>query len=306
MYDNGLLKYYKDYADKQGRLKTYEALKDCSSIDKSSAIKVYYTKNGELSKKYFEKLCGFRGKNVECAEIMQSQVFKEKGLNTAIYTPGVKADGFPCVISDDISTPTSNKMGNFIVRCLEDKVIEYSPYSRQYNITPRDIQFEKLFTPKAMKDFILEHALDVAGGNADRHTGNFEVEVGKSEAGMDIIQDVIYYDYGSTIFEYPQDQENLFNFVNGLGFGVDKTRGEMIAILRNCPHVLEHYSPDELAQIVGSTDVVQIARDVKENTGFEVDNNFLNRLERSYYNMAQDLVNGVPEDKLIQGLVNEA
>ena len=51
---------------------------------------------------------------------------------------------------------------------------------------------------------------------------------------------------------------------------------------------------------------MQIARDVKENTGFEVDNNFLNRLERSYYNMAQDLVNGVPEDSLIQDLVNEA
>ena len=132
MYDNGLLKYYKDYADKQGRLKTYEALKDCSSIDKSSAIKVYYTKNGELSKKYFEKLCGFRGKNAECAEIMQSQVFKEKGLNTTIYTPSIGKDGFSRVISDDITTATSNKMGNVLNGFLLDGIINYSPYFSLY------------------------------------------------------------------------------------------------------------------------------------------------------------------------------
>ena len=304
MHDNGLLKYYRDYADRQGQLKAYELFSDCNTRNINSAIKVYYTRNGELSKKYFEKFCGFARKNVLNAELIQSQVFKDNGLTTAIYTPSVTEYGQPCVISDGITTGTSNQMGNFLVKCLEDFVISYSPYSKQYNITPNDIEFDKLFKPNAMKKFILGHALDVAGGNVDRHTGNFEVELSKTESGLDIIEDIIYYDYGNTIFEFPEEQENIYYFTNGLGFGVDQNRGSMIAILRNSPHVLEYYSPDELAGIIGSTDFTKIAREYKEQTNFEIDKQFLYRIEKSYYNMAQGLVNGVPEDSLIQDLVN--
>ena len=47
MFDNGLLKYYKDYADEQGMLKTFEAIGPGEYSYSSPNIKLYYVRDGE-------------------------------------------------------------------------------------------------------------------------------------------------------------------------------------------------------------------------------------------------------------------
>ena len=303
MFDNGLLKYYKDYADEQGMLKTFEAIGPGEYSYSSPNIKLYYVRDGEVSRKYFEKLFSYNTKTSVSAEVFQSQVFKANGLNTAIYTPSISKGKTPCVISNDISKPNSVSMVEFLDSVKKQGIIENSPYKKEKENTPEKISYEKIFTDKAMKDFILSHVLDVAGGNTDRHTRNFEVEVGKTESGLDIIEDITFFDYGETIFNSFKNREKTCLYKNGLGYGMDKNRGSMIAMFRNCPHILKYYQPEELAEIVGSVDVREIASDVKEETNFSLNRDYLESAERSYYNLAQDLVKGVKEDAVIQNLI---
>lgn len=306
MFDNGLLKYYKDYADEQGMLRAFEAIGPGEYSYSSPNIKLYYVRDGEVSKKYFEKFFSYNTRIGVDSEVFQSQVFKANGLNTAIYTPSVSKGKTPCVISNDICKPNSVSMVEFLDSAKKKGIIENSPYEKAKDNTPEKIKYEKIFTEDAMKKFILAHALDVAGGNIDRHTRNFEVEVGKTENGLDIIEDIIFYDYGETTLVYPKNKEKTFYYKNGLGYGMDKNRGSMIAMFRNCPHILKYYQPDELAEIIGNVDVRDIADDIKEQTNFSIHESFLVRAEDSYYNLAQDLVKGVREDAYIQELINEA
>ena len=304
LHDNGLLKYYKDYADEKGRLKTYQAFGDGEYSTSSLNIKLFYISNGEVAKKYFEKFLIYNTSYGVYSELVQSQVFKDNGLNTAIYTPSITKSGTKCVISDNISTPNNVKMVEFVDKAILKGNIQCSPYSNSTETTPEKIQYEKIFTKSAMKKFILGHALDVAGGNNDRHPQNFEVQVGKTEEGLDIIEDIFYYDYGETTFAYPPKKENSFYFKNGLGYGMNKNKNSMIAMFRNCPHILEYYQPNELAEILGNVDIREIARDFKEEINFSIGEEYLDSAERSYFNVAQGLVKGVREDGIIQDLIS--
>lgn len=303
MHDNGLLKYYSKFADEYGRLKTYE-VKDLKLLKNSdNNINTFAKKDGNISKQFFEKKCN-PIKSEGYSEIMQSQIFKANGLNSAIYLPSTDKIGSFSVISDDILLDNSKKMYEYIVSALLNRDYLCNPYDKVCDYKPSEINFEKIFTHNGMKEFILAHALDVAGGNLDRHTGNFGVDVVKDKDGLELVDSLRFYDHALTFLDYPKERENLFHFENGLGFGPSKTRGEMIAILRNCPHVSSYYSPNELAEIVGNVDIRGIAKDIKEQTNFIIDNNYLNRAEESYFNTAQDLVKGVAEDSLIQDLMN--
>ena len=169
MFDNGLLKYYREKAYKDGFLSARDVgLHSIKKIDCEGRIRLCRTNVC----RFYTKLP--RGKDNSRAfdpEILLSQIYAKAGIESAIYLPinTYKGQG---VISNDVAVDEEN-----VIPACDYFDFYIDPYDR-YELTFLDslntnLNLPNYFTRNALQQQTKMRILDTASYNTDRHDSNY-------------------------------------------------------------------------------------------------------------------------------------
>ena len=273
MLDNGLLKYYKEYADSKGRLMV-DKVKDIAFDMKITWGVNRYIIDGKSGRQKF--FCIERDKKEVDAEVLISQLFPKLGVPSAIYTPAHIDNEFGCdqVLSNNVG-------GNSFI------MAKYLPREKfEVLFSGRKEDVFKHFSPDAIKQILIMQVLDAATCNSDRHYGNFFVK--DSDSGK--IGGIATFDHeGSSDITNRlvrmRDEAIYKDYLTGCYV----TRGDIVHSLKTNELSLSVLNPSELAESIGGTDVEETVRDIKETTGYEVSQKYVSALQQSFEEVAEEL-----------------
>ena len=298
MFDNGLLKYFKTHVDKSGFLKAYMLEKEAERLEEYKFLRKLKIEDNTHSYylKYFTGTIGVEGLTQEIqekigAEVLLSQIYSKAGLNTAIYYPAIYKDGELGVISNDISNKSTKSMENYCFEMQNSGLSFTSPYEDGY-LTPGLIGFRNFMTIEAMKDFVKAHVFFCASGNYDGNPTNILVDTQKRDGKLDLITDVKLIDFGNNIFRFDPKYEQFIEYHTGLGRGGLKTKEDFVEDLKVNSFVQSVYSTNEMAEMLGQVDVIETAQNIKEEIDFEVPQNLVDRIAKSFDTTASELIMG--------------
>lgn len=317
MIDNGLLMHYPQLASKKGFLKTRSLDFKKMSTQVCDVAKLYFYKDSRYWFKY-------ENKSEIASQVMLGQLYKQNGLNSAIYLPGLDGRNRRVSISNDIVS-SHNMGGNKFFRKLYERypkevvdgeLIKHDAQQRflssiatsgkeirSHNIildklvtSPSlkdfskaqdidDFDFVSFFTKDGMRDFIKMHLFDTASMNIDRNSSNFYLEF--DSAGK--ICGITTIDHSMSEESILYDLPESALYINFLGPNSEVSREEMLFELRE-NETVQHFMPrQEMAEILGNVNVGQVASDITDTIGYKFDNRFKNGLAKSFDDLANDL-----------------
>ena len=272
MLDNGLIQYYRDFAE-HGMLHTRcipnlemlaEKKDDCKTFNK------YKDKtNGTI---FFEKTTGFK-KAID-AEVLLSQLYPKLGIPSAIYLPtfneGICQQGV-----------VSNNVGNNNAKngCDNYKLLKHLGFGCTKE------EAEGYFSRDCIKQIAVMQALDCATHNWDRSVHNFFVRLSNDCRAEEVV--LIDHEIGGATF----DNSFKYNYHGYFGKDYQNSRMGLIQDLKCNQVALSVVSPHELAETVGrGIDLIpQTAEDIKQTIGYEVDPKYVSALQKSFEETAEDL-----------------
>ena len=285
MIDNGLMCAKGSSFDKAGNF----CLHKKRWYDyQTEARRVYSCRDKKTSDKYFVKMCTPQEKT---AEILLSQIYAKHGFTTAISLP---VDNNR-IITNDISEKQGGEMAyDFFVRKalaerdkLDPRVVEKivkdvcDVKDLQSASIPR---WEQLFTPEALANRFRWDGFTIAGGNTDDHLGNAVVY----KNDKDIAVDIGHYDFGDAGNMLGFDRERgYYAFYNG---ELEVERDVFLASLARDKQITKYIDPKQLANEIGSVDVLGTAQDITQTIGFSPDQPVVDFIARSFNQTAEDLL----------------
>ncbi|MBQ3048300.1 MAG: hypothetical protein IJD48_04755 [Clostridia bacterium] len=284
MQDNGLLKYYREKADKAGFLITGEL-----PFEKDPVVKLKYKMEGRDF--YIKRCYPFD----VCPEVLLSQVFAAAGLKTAIYLPAIDGQCF-AVVSNDVQTDNTIK-GTHFFDVIRDRIATDTETAAFSGKSGSLVDYTKYLAPKAMHDLALFQTLDLACFNADRHVGNIYADL---EDPYDEYRALgfVGFDYGAS-FTSSETDPRLVKYYNIFGTGRSQTLFDMQNFLQRKEDILNFlrenetintFAPrHEIAETLAGIDTRGIVADIKEQTGYDIDKHYAARIERSLYQTAEQL-----------------
>lgn len=309
MQDNGLLRYYKLKAYKDGFLSSKDLnLKIIKHLDGrvslcDTPVGQFYTKLPRDSKLH----------RALDPEILLSQIYAKAGLTTAIYLP-IETQRGKALISDKIDTEP-----NIIQACnfLDFEIDLNDRYNLEFlSDENQDVDFSRYFTLRAMQQQTKLRIYDTATFNSDRHDENYfykVFQVPKPEGTQPFISakyspintdyalradDIVSIDYelsGLNCFGKTEQNLHSSEASNGPHFENDfeqelLSREEMLKHFRTNPYLENLLDKQELAEEIGSIDPVGVAKDIQETTGYEVDPQYASFLSKSFDEVAEALM----------------
>ena len=269
MLDNGLLKYYKNFADKSGRLEVKKV--PGLTLDYLYGAKIRVFKKDDCD--YF---CKHISKSRMDAEILISQLYPRLGVPSAVYLPAiVKGEEVPtAVISDD-----AKKSGR-VVSVSGEYQMALS------NLAGGGTKYQEYLTNNCLKQIAVMQVLDTATRNIDRHSGNFFLKLNQDEKADGIVT-IDHEISGMGCFGSKNDEY----YVSFFSPYFKQFQKDIIRDLKTNPAVISNVTTQELAQTVGEgVDLMpEIAEDLKNATGYELGARYVSDMQRSFEQTAEDL-----------------
>ena len=264
MYDNGLLKYFKDYSDGQGRLLWNKVPGLVEGKSEDWDIFAYFLNK----QKYFLR---FSPKPETDAETLLSQLYTKLGLKSAIYVPAMAKANLEYVVSNNIE-------GENIVIAQDERL-----NGLRSKLLLGKTEALEGFSKPCIKQLALMQALDVATHNTDRNGSNWFLRLQDGKAVEAIVIDHECSARSKTF------DSTFYNFFND--FSIEESE-KILRTIKTNEVVLSATTPQEIGEVVGSaTDEVQkIVDDVKETLGYKIDQEFADRIMQSCDKVAEDLV----------------
>ncbi len=285
MYDNGLLKYY---GNKLNLISGHLVLDRLNfKIDKSQPI------NMTTYKIFSGKTCKFFLKvplvpnEVDC-EVLLSQIYKNAGINTPIYTPVAYEEKpemlLPGVMSNNICTSKKIVIAKSFFEKLScrEHCLNSDIYTNLLNAKQSLVNFSKYFTKDAIREFIKIQLFDLASYNIDRNTNNFYFEVENGKAVH-----TIAIDQGRSISRISSKENPFLNYCGG---EMLRSHKQMVELVKNNEMVNDLVNVNELAEEIGNLNPQKTAEDIKQTIDFEVDKEYIDLLEGSCQETANMLI----------------
>lgn len=296
MYDNGLMYHYR-----QDFLQRSVVKGGMLDLRKLPFREIGYSQRwGKGLEEYLEFLYTPKGrfyikedqKDGIDAEVLLSQIYKQAGLNTAIYTPAIDRKGKSVILSNDIQSGTGLFAYDFLKRVRSKH--KSNPIADGF---PEKISSSyvlgKYHTKEGARAYLKMNLFDVASVNYDRHLSNYIYEVDRLGRAVD----VSVYDYGESghTFTSVRGQDPIYyeqdiTYPNLFNNGAELTREEMVYQFKNNEAVLQYTTPTEMAEEVGKIDVVKTAKNIKAEIGYKVSQGYTDYIASSFDRMAEDLI----------------
>ena len=286
MFDNGLLKYYKYRAYRDGFLDSAEA-----RIKESAGAKFFETtvKCNSPIGNFYKKFKHFFSKETADAEILLSQIYYGAGLNSTIYTPA--SDGSDLfLLCNDIKTEDVVKAKDFhSLIALETGRSEQEVKSVMATPTSSDIL--KYFSQKALSQKVKTRVLDAATLNPDRQDCNYFYVLDKSGKAVDVAT----LDYERSGIEATNQIAFGGHIAVNSGyqndFGLSKASpATVIDAIKRSELVQSVIELPKLAEEIGSIDVNSTALDISRTTGYVVEPKYVDVISRSLNQTAEMLI----------------
>lgn len=294
MEDNGLIKYYRDR--KRGKdLTSTKKHKDFRILVKETDVKyaqaylqtpegIYYTK------------CASKAE-ID-AETLLSQHLAKLGIKTALSLPAGHKNKYVYAISNDVANESTILAKDYYEQFWENirtdrnysgTTIGQHPFYLPSIKEQVEIDYNKFITPEAMRTLQIVRGLDMASYNTDRNWYNYYFQV---ENG--VITDVIFIDHAmsganieSTLFKELVDCMYYSEFNKILG---RNNYSNIISNFKNNEVIQDFITPQELAEIIGSANLVEEARDIKSTIGYKISDKYVDALAKSYDYTAEELL----------------
>lgn len=287
MIDNGLLKNSSSYLSKDGSLCLYK--KRWYDYKTVPAVGVVYScRDKKTSVKYFVKECSSAE---QTAEVLLSQIYAKHGFTTVISLPADQGR----IITNDIAEKQKGELiyDFFVRKALEEKD-SFSPKAIERIVkdtcTVEDLKsasisrWEQLFTKEALANRFRWDGFTIASGNGDDHLGNAVVY----KNNKDIAVDIGHYDFGDA-----GSKCGLFLKKDYYAFYDDQLevdRATFLTALAQNDKITKYINPKQLANEIGSVDVLGTAQDITQTIGFCPDQPVVDCIARSFSQTAEDLL----------------
>lgn len=282
MLDNGLSKYFEEHLSSHGFLKLDDLAFEMQQ-GKGAFWGVYKVNTPE------GQFCirNSNEKRVFDSENLLGQVYNLCGLESAIYFPVVYKNRTG-LISNNLDKPTAYTGFQYNER-MKDETGEMFPFLLSSKIDPKQMHIiNKYFTRNAVRDIIKKTVLDVCACNTDGHLSNIiyqmqDGKVSKIQSFDNEFSGKIFFSYGSE-----SEYSVYFNYFQG---GLKRNREEIIDEVKNNETSLSFITPQEIAESIGSVDIIATAKDFERNLpGYYFDEKYVNGMAYSFDKMAEDLV----------------
>lgn len=285
MIDNGLLKKGANFLNKSGEFCLYKKRwYDFHSVSKWT----YSCRDKKTTQKYFVKDCSPRE---QTAEVLLSQIYAKHGFTTTIALP---ANDGKIITNDIAEKQKGERVYDFFVRkALRDRAM-FSPdaVARIINDTcdVKDLKsasiprWEELFTKEALTNRFRWDGFTIASGNSDDHLGNAVVY----KNDKDVAYDIGHYDFGDA-----GDKCDCFLTKKYYAFYDDKLevdRNTFLTSLAQDQQITKYINPQQLANEIGSVDVLGTAQDITQTIGFSLEQPVVDTIARSFNQTAEDLL----------------
>lgn len=304
MYDNGLLKYYRQNAlggfldtTKIGFVKNFDML--ISSVTQCSIDgKKFYAKKLGIADNLYKPRAD--------AEILLCQVYSKLGVPSSIYTPAQSQDE-QFLLCDDVEKDNVMLATNYLASKFSLTKPRLMPFLSQGRVGANPYRY---FTKEAMAEQTKMRILDTASYNTDRHMANFfytlQRDIKPEQDGTLGEQIVSYFralvpnratgvvaiDFessGGNINSMIESDSPLNGYMNDFQNST-MTRQEILDQIQNNEKLESVLDKQDFAEEIGSVNIPSIADDIKEITGYEVDAKMVDILSSSYDVMAELLV----------------
>lgn len=311
MFDNDLIKYYKNADSKDGFLNATTL-----GITHNATTTMHRVKRVIINGKsyYLKSLTpsSTTAKQNADAEVLLSQLYCKFGIDSTIYLPAQNKYGKFLICDDvedkDVVTASSH---------LYPFVTEMENNSLPFLINPSklNVDLSRILTQNAMIEQTKMRVLDAASFNCDRHYANFfyrllrtpeKIENSQREESSPVMQyfrnlvpnpakEVVSIDYGisgGTLHEMAHDREDVdgFNlYESDFSFSLI-TKDEFLDEVKTNEQFAELIDKKQLAEDIGNLNPSSVAEDIKQTIGYSVDPKVVDVLTKSYDDMAETLL----------------
>ena len=222
--------------------------------------------------------CKTGTKRNDDAEILISQLYPRLGVPSAVYLPASMSlktqNDKVAVVSNDIRTDDTEvayRLRRALCKSGESKNMQDA---------------SKYLSGTCIKQIATMSALDLASCNVDRHTGNFFFK--KDETNK--AEEIVTIDHGFASNTMVADK-SWFKYYSHFGDGQLNSRKQVIETIKESELLGSVLEKDELSQTVGrGIDLIpEIAQEIKEETGYKIDDKFVSSLQRNFDKTAEEL-----------------
>ena len=286
MFDNGLFEKFKHTKTRDGILDMSED-KDFTFTSVERNIWKLSSKDGL----YFAKPVN---KSRMDAEVLLGQLHNQVGLNAAIY--------FPC---QNLSFQGSNLSQNQILDlqnsryAVSNNVLNsssvlaldcYDSFNENNGLKPpmpylffsanSAVDYTKYFTKDAMRQLIKSFVFGITEYNYDMHWKNIGYEVSEG-----IVKNVFTFDNGASGLGAKRvlDDQEYCSFLQPEWFN----RNSSLVEIKENPVVNQIISNREIANDLGSVDVVETSKDISKELGYKFSSFYVDKLARAYDETAE-------------------
>ena len=228
------------------------------------------------------------------AEILLARIYSKLGFTSCQNFPiheSVYNNAF-YVASTNIRTNDAVEGFNFDGVIFEN----YTNYfARKNQLENGNDRLTGRFTGKAITDLLKLRLVDTAAFNTDRHLGNFFYSLQTQDNGQKVATGIKTFDYGESGKSYNRDCPDKVDYYNNFTTLGDRdrtlrlSRPEIIHQFRTNETSQLFLPKEECAQILGSVNFQKEARELEQETHYKVDKCFVDDLDRSFTDMAEEL-----------------
>ncbi len=278
MFDNGLLKYYKQKEYQDGVLDA----KDLELVEEQKITPVVTT-CVSADGRFYKRINASRGadKKITDGQVLLSQIYNRVGLQSAVYLPA-QMDGRRFLLSNDVSNASNIVLAyNYIsqVPSFQSKFpLDFLNERHSENLV------EKYFTERALLQQSKMRVFDTASFNNDRHYENFFYTLNGDRADGVVEID---FELGSCDVN-PEGKAGDAFYNDFIPFQMP--RDELIGLFREDESFASLVDKQAIAEEIGSVDPVAVAKDIDETIGYKIDPTLPQFLARSFDAMAETLV----------------
>lgn len=306
MYANEILKHYRNKFDNNGFV---DVTKDVLDEEFFSG---YYTSSSKLKLKCgtFYKKLGELGvaKAQMDAEVLLCQVYHKLGFKTAVYVPA-QTDFSQFILCNDIQTKNVVPAFEYHFELgYEHRGLEGSP-DCLFNGDKRD--YVPLFSPNILRKRAEMFLTDATALNYDRVDCNYYYLLNKKTGTP---ADIILIDYESSGENFNHAEEFRRKYTPSDNY-LDKyntwltnnapstrehyqsdfnpmylSREELIEKTKDCEELDGVFDANEFASRIGSVDINAVAKDIKREINYKVNQKYVDVLDKRFENTAEMLM----------------
>jgi len=288
MYDNGLLKYFRQRYSKDGFLDV-KGLR-IKEVGRGSIFDTT-VRCKSPSGYFYKKFHNYFSKEMADAEILLSQIYNRAGIQSAVYLP-VKEDENCFVLSNDVAHQDGvvcSRDFHYYLSTLQNEQKSIRSQGEVFSGKSESSEILKHFTNNALRQKILMRTLDVASNNPDRQDCNYFYRYNENKQADSVL--VIDHERsGITTNAYLSIGRNAYEskYANDFGEG-DLDKWDVIQQIKENEQVNSVYPHEELASKIGSVDVHETALDIARSTGYVVEPKYVDCLASSFSQVAEAL-----------------